>query len=172
MVLQSYVLIRRAVRSAFVAVRIGGKTFEERGLKRQHLACGRNCDGWRRPPGGHVPDSGFSTRVSCQCPVSKTGTEIALPLSRKKLQNIKVLIGAPEEIRTPNPQIRSLVLYPIELRAPARSGDVAHGSQANKPGRSGGEQAFDRGMPRGHAHGHARLPPGATAAIRGASVGV
>jgi hypothetical protein len=27
------------------------------------------------------------------------------------------LIGAPEEIRTPDPQIRSLVLYPAELRA-------------------------------------------------------
>ena len=27
--------------------------------------------------------------------------------------------GAPEEIRTPDPQIRSLVLYPAELRAPA-----------------------------------------------------
>ena len=25
--------------------------------------------------------------------------------------------GAPEEIRTPDPQIRSLVLYPAELRA-------------------------------------------------------
>ena len=25
--------------------------------------------------------------------------------------------GAPEEIRTPDPQIRSLVLYPTELRA-------------------------------------------------------
>jgi hypothetical protein len=25
--------------------------------------------------------------------------------------------GAPGEIRTPNPQIRSLVLYPVELRA-------------------------------------------------------
>ena len=25
--------------------------------------------------------------------------------------------GAPEEIRTPNPQIRSLMLYPIEPRA-------------------------------------------------------
>ena len=25
--------------------------------------------------------------------------------------------GAPEKIRTPNPQIRSLVLYPVELRA-------------------------------------------------------
>ena len=27
------------------------------------------------------------------------------------------LTGAPEEIRTPDPQIRSLVLYPAELRA-------------------------------------------------------
>src|SRR5262249_4765335 len=27
------------------------------------------------------------------------------------------LVGAPEEIRTPDPQIRSLVLYPAELRA-------------------------------------------------------
>ena len=31
-------------------------------------------------------------------------------------------IGAPEETRTPNPQIRSLVLYPIELRVPAERG--------------------------------------------------
>jgi hypothetical protein len=27
------------------------------------------------------------------------------------------IAGAPEEIRTPDPQIRSLVLYPAELRA-------------------------------------------------------
>ena len=27
------------------------------------------------------------------------------------------LVGAPGEIRTPDPQIRSLVLYPAELRA-------------------------------------------------------
>ena len=30
------------------------------------------------------------------------------------------LIGAPERIRTSDPQIRSLVLYPAELRAHAR----------------------------------------------------
>ena len=29
-------------------------------------------------------------------------------------------LGAPERSRTPNPQIRSLVLYPIELRARAK----------------------------------------------------
>ena len=31
--------------------------------------------------------------------------------------NFSQLTGAPEEIRTPDPQIRSLVLYPAELRA-------------------------------------------------------
>jgi hypothetical protein len=39
------------------------------------------------------------------------------PLSYRK-------IGAPERSRTPNPQIRSLVLYPVELRAPAKSGSA------------------------------------------------
>ena len=31
--------------------------------------------------------------------------------------NNRLSDGAPEEIRTPDPQIRSLVLYPAELRA-------------------------------------------------------
>ena len=31
--------------------------------------------------------------------------------------NFNMITGAPEEIRTPDPQIRSLVLYPAELRA-------------------------------------------------------
>ena len=31
--------------------------------------------------------------------------------------NFSKITGAPEEIRTPDPQIRSLVLYPAELRA-------------------------------------------------------
>ena len=35
----------------------------------------------------------------------------------EKLSNFKQMNGAPEEIRTPDPQIRSLVLYPAELRA-------------------------------------------------------
>jgi hypothetical protein len=38
--------------------------------------------------------------------------------------------GAPEEIRTPDPQIRSLVLYPAELRAPARPTLKAGGTAA------------------------------------------
>jgi hypothetical protein len=36
------------------------------------------------------------------------------------------LIGAPEEIRTPDPQIRSLVLYPAELRALLRVGRAVY----------------------------------------------
>src|SRR3954467_13258222 len=41
----------------------------------------------------------------------------------------KALNGAPEEIRTPDPQIRSLVLYPAELRARSHgpAGRVAAG---------------------------------------------
>src|SRR5262249_1545792 len=41
-------------------------------------------------------------------------------------------IGAPEEIRTPDPQIRSLVLYPAELRARLahRAGNVPEPSKA------------------------------------------
>ena len=35
----------------------------------------------------------------------------------RNLQGNQLLDGAPEEIRTPDPQIRSLVLYPAELRA-------------------------------------------------------
>ena len=35
--------------------------------------------------------------------------------------------GAPGKTRTSNPQIRSLVLYPIELRVPRGGGDVAQG---------------------------------------------
>src|SRR5947207_45775 len=41
--------------------------------------------------------------------------------------------GAPEEIRTPDPQIRSLVLYPAELRARNR----ACMTQAPRSGRDG-----------------------------------
>jgi hypothetical protein len=36
--------------------------------------------------------------------------------------------GAPERSRTPNPQIRSLVLYPIELRARAEKRAGSKGS--------------------------------------------
>ena len=43
--------------------------------------------------------------------------------------------GAPERIRTSDPQIRSLVLYPAELRAPgagdaSREGVLIRGSRA------------------------------------------
>ena len=57
--------------------------------------------------------------------------------------------GAPEEIRTPDPQIRSLVLYPAELRARRV---VAIGSDAQWQ-----EAAMARrGLPRAHASRLAR----------------
>jgi hypothetical protein len=43
--------------------------------------------------------------------------------------------GAPEEIRTPDPQIRSLVLYPAELRARlAHFAREVFPSRVNPPG--------------------------------------
>jgi hypothetical protein len=57
--------------------------------------------------------------------------------------NNKGLTGAPEEIRTPDPQIRSLVLYPAELRArmlPARRFDAAReASRASSGFQVGGQ---------------------------------
>ena len=41
--------------------------------------------------------------------------------------------GAPGRIRTSDPQIRSLVLYPAELRAPERDGHIRGGWRARKP---------------------------------------
>jgi hypothetical protein len=45
--------------------------------------------------------------------------------------------GAPEEIRTPDPQIRSLVLYPAELRARIPScggeGEIAEAQPPHNP---------------------------------------
>ena len=57
------------------------------------------------------------------------------------------MIGAPGAIRTPDPQIRSLVLYPAELRAPALNG---LGPEAGHPytgssGLSSGSAEPDRG---------------------------
>ncbi len=41
--------------------------------------------------------------------------------------------GAPEEIRTPDPQIRSLVLYPAELRAPLTPRRIAEPRPRRNP---------------------------------------
>jgi len=45
-------------------------------------------------------------------------------LAQENLYYIQGLAGAPEEIRTPDPQIRSLVLYPAELRAHRAAGRI------------------------------------------------
>ena len=54
--------------------------------------------------------------------VAKTATYM-LPFCRKRVFErfeAPEIIGAPERIRTSDPQIRSLVLYPAELRAHPR----------------------------------------------------
>ncbi len=55
----------------------------------------------------------------------------------KRGREIADVGGAPGEIRTPNPQIRSLVLYPVELRA--LDVNVAQVLQGCKAGLARGE---------------------------------
>ena len=79
---------------------------------------------------GGLPDNGADILPDAPQELSRAGSdEIALqhpsthspPLHRSMLKGLNRLLwrrfGAPGEIRTPNPQIRSLVLYPVELRA-------------------------------------------------------
>ena len=79
----------------------------------------------RRPRGRGIPGHGVarggglggrvaasSAGLLCMTLVSPRS-----PASRRSVKN-----GAPERSRTPNPQIRSLVLYPVELRAHCRFG--------------------------------------------------
>src|SRR6185312_8093785 len=94
-----------------------------------------------------------------QCQARKNRAEI--------LTQNQWVIGAPEEIRTPDPQIRSLVLYPAELRAldtafrmwAGGTGALANGSSiawqaGNHPGspHDGADQARCAG-PDPHQHG-------------------
>ena len=65
---------------------------------------------------------------------NRNGTRMVLQTKFEKssVANISIrtkAYGAPEEIRTPDPQIRSLVLYPAELRALLPS----PGNQATEP---------------------------------------
>ena len=51
--------------------------------------------------------------------------------------------GAPGKIRTPNPLIRSQVLYPVELRARGGNGIQLHTGRGNEfESRSGAELAY------------------------------
>ena len=58
----------------------------------------------------------------------------------------KSYIGAPEEIRTPDPQIRSLVLYPAELRA-RFSQEAFEGAGRPMPGAFGKHSADRESAP-------------------------
>ena len=61
---------------------------------------------------------------------SRDVLQAVIARSRTRAEMLVVLYanGAPEEIRTPDPQIRSLVLYPAELRA--RLSLVSRGAMA------------------------------------------
>src|SRR5882724_11808081 len=75
-----------------------------------------------------------------------TVTAIA-PLTSEYLNKI----GAPERSRTPNPQIRSLVLYPIELRARAEQPSGLRELQIATPA-GGGKQGGSKGRSEGVLH--------------------
>ena len=51
------------------------------------------------------------------CPFRSHIGDPVTKCERKERSYLPEFAGAPEEIRTPDPQIRSLVLYPAELRA-------------------------------------------------------
>jgi hypothetical protein len=72
----------------------------------------RLCAGYREARSvtdGMLIKSRRNARVSTPDPTR--------PLRSAIPGQVLLYIGAPERIRTPNPQIRSLVLYPVELRA-------------------------------------------------------
>ena len=56
-------------------------------------------------------------------------------------------IGAPERSRTPNPQIRSLVLYPVELRALSLPQGRGEGGNNYSPDETKARAAAARGGP-------------------------
>ncbi len=70
----------------------------------------------------------FAERIPYRRGDGFPNAEFALLLNNLKERKLKKNDGAPERIRTSDPQIRSLVLYPAELRArgawtgPGRSG--------------------------------------------------
>ena len=72
------------------------------------------------------------TRMVCQGPAVNYAVLVSVLIDRLRRNFIVLIekIGAPEEIRTPDPQIRSLVLYPAELRA--------HAIPRQRPGRLAG----------------------------------
>jgi hypothetical protein len=51
------------------------------------------------------------------CPFRSHIRDSAAKRESEERTYLSGFVGAPEEIRTPDPQIRSLVLYPAELRA-------------------------------------------------------
>jgi hypothetical protein len=94
---------------------------------------------FRHPAFARIPDA-YLSLISIGAYFCVRSLDVSNSLSRLQ-EN-----GAPERSRTPNPQIRSLVLYPIELRAPAakRAGD----SGGNNYSRGTRKRKVDRGRRR------------------------
>lgn len=92
--------------------------------RRQGTECEQQTTGRvARRLGQPMDRSGFSDPLSCQCPVYVSLIAYVSGAPQKNSFSFSApYSGAPGEIRTPNPQIRSLVLYPIELRAPRAAG--------------------------------------------------
>ncbi len=65
--------------------------------------------------------------------ISPSGSKVVATLGFAENDDVEPveIIGAPEVIRTPGPQIRSLVLYPAELRAHARRAGIRQGCLAD-----------------------------------------
>ncbi len=83
---------------------------------------GRRCGARSRAAG--VRRAGGLRRNGAPEAPAQAGRPAACRSMADRHQSLKIPkeFGAPGEIRTPNPQIRSLVLYPIELRAQPRPG--------------------------------------------------
>jgi hypothetical protein len=60
-------------------------------------------------------------------PLQESNGHLQVKSLRLKRHSVGKTNGAPEEIRTPDPQIRSLVLYPAELRVRANRLSVGVG---------------------------------------------
>src|SRR5262249_58897203 len=93
------------------------------GSRPSPTSCGKSSKpGTRRPekptcnPSSH---GSKSTTTRSESSATRRHSQPSLRVTKTRQLGFAVLYatGAPEEIRTPDPQIRSLVLYPAELRA-------------------------------------------------------
>src|SRR5215475_11915069 len=87
------------------------------------------------PPAMRVKSASYySGRQQIWVLVLKSSQSIPRVIIREDdLLEVPDSAGAPEEIRTPDPQIRSLVLYPAELRAQIPLPETGHSYRFDPP---------------------------------------